>query len=90
MYRPETACTKSTMRPSTVPMTRGGEGDDLKVMHLSDYLFETRLLYEFQSGFWSSHSTHTCLIHLTYYIKPENDKGRPNHRYILSRFPSHS
>ena len=50
MYRPETACTKSTMRPSTVPMTRGG--DDLKVMHLSDFLSENRLLYEFQSGFF--------------------------------------
>ena len=53
MYRPETACTKSTMRPSTVPMTRGGEGDDLNVMQLSDYLSENRLLYEFQTGFWS-------------------------------------
>ena len=62
MYRMETACTNSTMRPSTMPMTRGGEGDDLNVMHLSDYLAENRLLYEFQSGLWSSHSTHTPLF----------------------------
>ena len=44
-------------------------------MQLSDYLSENRLLYEFQSGFRSSYSTDTCLIHLTDYIKLENDKG---------------
>ena len=44
-------------------------------MQLSDYLSEHRLLYEFQSGFRSSYSTDTCLIHLTDYIKLENDKG---------------
>ena len=32
-------------------------------------------LYEFQSGFRSSYSTDTCLIHITDYIKLENDKG---------------
>ena len=35
---------------------------------------KNRLLYEFQSGFRSSHSTDTCLIHLTDYNKLENDK----------------
>ena len=44
-------------------------------MQLDDYLYENRLLYEFQSGFRSSYSTDTCLIHLTDYIKLENDKG---------------
>ena len=43
-------------------------------MQLSDYLSENRLLYEFQSGFRSSYSTDPCLIHLTDYIKLENDK----------------
>ena len=44
-------------------------------MQLSDYFSENRLLYEFQSSFRSSYSTDTCLIHLTDYIKLENDKG---------------
>ena len=44
-------------------------------MQLSDHLSENRLLYEFQSGIRSSYSTVTCLIHLTDYIKLENDKG---------------
>ena len=44
-------------------------------MQLSDYLSENRLLYEFQSGFRSSYSTDTCLIHLTDYIKLDNDQG---------------
>ena len=44
-------------------------------MQLSDYLSENSLLYEFQSGFRSSYSTDTYLIHLTDYIKLENDKG---------------
>ena len=49
--------------------------ENVVVMLLSDYLSENRLLYEFQSGFRSSYSTDTCLIHLTDYIKLENDKG---------------
>ena len=44
-------------------------------MQLNDYLSANRLLYEFQSDFQSSYSTDTCLIHLTDYIKLENDKG---------------
>ena len=39
------------------------------------YLSENIILYEFQSGFRSSYSTDTCLIHLTDYIKLENDKS---------------
>ena len=33
------------------------------------------LLYEYQSGFRKSYSTDTCLMHLTYYIQLEMDKG---------------
>ena len=36
---------------------------------------EHKLLYIFQSGFRSSYSTNTCLIHLTDYIKQECDNG---------------
>ena len=38
---------------------------------LNDFLTEHKILYEFQSGFRSSYSTNTCLIHLTDYIKQE-------------------
>ena len=42
---------------------------------LNDFLTQHKLLYEFQSGFRSSYSTDTCLIHLSDYIKQESDKG---------------
>ena len=46
---------------------------------------ENKLLYEFQSGFRSSYSTGTSLIHLTDYIKLEHDK-RKFHWYGSARF----
>ncbi len=42
---------------------------------LEAYLNSKNLLYQFQSGFRSSFSTDTCLIHLTDYIKKEMDNG---------------
>ncbi len=42
---------------------------------LESYLRANDLLYELQSGFRSSFSTDTCLIHLTDYIKREMDLG---------------
>ena len=42
---------------------------------LNTYLTDHQLLYEYQSGFRSSNSTDTCLIHRTDYIQSEQDKG---------------
>ena len=42
---------------------------------LNNFLTEHKLLYIFQSGFWSSYSTDTCLIRLTDYSKQECDNG---------------
>ena len=42
---------------------------------LNQYITDHKLLYEYQSGFRSSYSTDSCLIHLTDYIKSEQDKG---------------
>ena len=39
------------------------------------YFKDRDLLYKFQSGFRGGFSTDTCLIHLTDYIRNENDKG---------------
>jgi hypothetical protein len=39
------------------------------------FLKEKSLIYKFQSGFRSSFSTDTCLIHLTDHIRKECDKG---------------
>lgn len=39
------------------------------------YFKDKDLLYKFQSGFRSGFSTDTCLIHLTDFIRYENDKG---------------
>ena len=42
---------------------------------LDAYLREHKLLYEYQSGFRAAYSTETCLVHLTDYLKLEQDKG---------------
>ena len=42
---------------------------------LDEYLRAHKLLYEYQSGFRSAYSTDTCLVHLTDYVKQEQDKG---------------
>ena len=42
---------------------------------LNTYLIEHDLLYENQSGSRASYSTDTCLMHLTDFIKQEQDKG---------------
>ena len=43
---------------------------------INNYLAEQKLLFEFQSGFRTSHSTDTCLLYLTDYIKREVDSGK--------------
>ena len=43
---------------------------------INSYLSEHKLLFEFQSGFRTSHSTDTCLMYLTDYIKREVDAGK--------------
>lgn len=42
---------------------------------IDQYITSHNLLYEFQSGFRKSHSTDTCLLFLTDYIKKEIDRG---------------
>ena len=44
-------------------------------VQLESYLVENNIIYEYQSGFRSSFSTETCLIHLLDHIKMKNAKG---------------
>lgn len=44
-------------------------------VQLESYLVENNIIYEYQSGFRSSYSTDTCLIHLLDHIKAKNAKG---------------
>ena len=44
-------------------------------LQIDKYLEEKTVLYEHQSGFRSSHSTETCLIHLMDWIRMKSDKG---------------
>ena len=48
-----------------------------KTVHdqLSNYLVESNLIYEFQSGFRGNHSTDTCLIYLSDLLKVNISKG---------------
>ena len=43
---------------------------------IDNYLSNHELLFEFQSGFRKSHSTDTCLLYLTDYIRREVDMGK--------------
>ena len=49
-----------------------------RVIHkqIYSYLDKHKLLFEFQSGFRTSHSTDTCLLYLNDYIKREVDTGK--------------
>ncbi|KAJ4933624.1 hypothetical protein JOQ06_030448, partial [Pogonophryne albipinna] len=47
------------------------------------YLAEKYLIYEFQSGFRTSHSTDTCLLYLNDHIKQEVDAGKYNGMVML-------
>ncbi|KAK1898792.1 putative RNA-directed DNA polymerase from transposon X-element [Dissostichus eleginoides] len=49
-----------------------------KIVYEQDekYLAEKNLIYEFQSGFRTSHSTDTCLLYLNDHIKQEVDAGK--------------
>jgi hypothetical protein len=42
---------------------------------LEKFLISNNLLFEFQSGFRSSYSTDSCLIHLIDHIKTETARG---------------
>ena len=50
---------------------------------LTEYLDSNRLLYELQSGFRSSFSTDSCLIHLSDFIRKQQDKGHYTGMVIL-------
>lgn len=49
-----------------------------KLIHeqINRYICNSGLLYELQSGFRKSHSTETCLLFLTDYIRKEIDSGK--------------
>ena len=75
LYKKNSKTHVGNYRPISVLSVISKVFEKVVFMQLSDYLSVNRLLYEFQSGFRSSYSTDTCLIHLTDYIKLENDKG---------------
>ena len=50
---------------------------------LTGYLDSNNLLYELQSGFRSSFSTDSCLIHLSDFIRKQQDKGHYTGMVIL-------
>ena len=75
LYKKNSQTNVGNYRPISVLSVLSKVFEKVVFMQLSDYLSENRLLYEFQSGFRSSYSTDKCLIHLTDYIKLENDKG---------------
>ena len=77
-----------------------------RIIHeqINNYITKHNLLYTFQSGFRTSHSTDTCLLYLTDYIKREVDSGKycgmvmldlqkafdtVNHKILLTKLRAH-
>ena len=50
---------------------------------LNDFIEKNDYLYELQSGFRSSYSTDSCLIHLSDHILKQQDKGQYTGMVIL-------
>ena len=48
----------------------------MKYEQVDKYLASKNLMYKFQSGFRTNHSTDTCLLYLTDRIKHEVDAGK--------------
>lgn len=48
-----------------------------KVVHkqICNYVEQSRLIYDFQSGFRKSYSTESCLLYLTDLIRKEVERG---------------
>ena len=51
------------------------------------YLVENNIIYDYQSGFRSSFSTNTCLIHILDHINTNNARVYSRSRSAVSRAP---
>ena len=75
LYKKKTKTNVENYRPISVLSIISKIFERIVFNQLNNLLTEHKLLYIFHSGFRSSYSTDTCLIHLTDYITQECDNG---------------
>ena len=75
LYKKKSKTDAGNYRPVSVLSIISKVFERVVFNQLNKFLTDQNLLYELQSGFRSSYSTDTCLIHLSDYIKQESDKG---------------
>ncbi|KAI4829076.1 hypothetical protein KUCAC02_023139 [Chaenocephalus aceratus] len=63
-------------RPVSILTSTSKVMEKIVYEQVEKYLAENKLIYEFQSGFRTSHSTDTCLLYLSDHIKQEVDEGK--------------
>lgn len=67
---------RENYRPVSILSTLSKVIEIIIYEQINNYISSHNLLYELQSGFRRSHSTDTCLLFLTDYIRRELDEGR--------------
>ena len=75
IYKKKAKTEAGNYRPVSVLSTISKIIEKIACEQLTEYLDSNRLLYELQSGFRSSFSTDSCLIHLSDFIRKQQDKG---------------
>ena len=63
-------------RPISILNTISKVVEKIVYEQIEKYLTTNKLIYEYQSGFRTSHSTDTCLLYLSDHIKHELDAGK--------------
>lgn len=75
LYKKGSKLEQGNYRPVSILCTLSKIIERIVFEQVNNYLSSHNLIYELQSGFRKSHSTDTCLLYLTDYIRKEVDKG---------------
>ena len=75
IYKKKAKTEAGNYRPVSILSTISKIIEKIACEQLTEYLDSNRLLYELQSDFRSSFSTDSCLIHLSDFIRKQQDKG---------------
>lgn len=75
LYKKGSKLDQGNYRPVSILCTLSKVIERIVFEQVNKYLATHNLIYELQSGFRKSHSTDTCLLYLTDYIRQEVDKG---------------
>ena len=83
IYKKKTKTDAGNYRPVSILNIISKIIEKIACEQLTGYLDSNNLLYELQSGFRSSFSTDSCLIHLSDFIRKQQDKGHFTGMVIL-------